>query len=188
MSAMASQITGVSIDYSTVCSGANQRKHQSSASLAFVRGIHRWPVNSPHKGSVTRKCFHLMTSSWHFPVVQWQAIWWLLCFRGNFISIQKVLLTQVHSQSQQARSDWNTVGFICHNKVHDLLIKIQVINNLQLSNRNSHCFSNKLSPILQQSTDNDGKSWRVLLLWWRHAMETLSALLHHLWEESTRHQ
>ena len=30
-------------------------KHQSSASLAFVRGIHRWPVNSPHKGSVTRK-------------------------------------------------------------------------------------------------------------------------------------
>ena len=31
------------------------RKHQSSASLAFVRGIHRWPVNSPHKGPVTRK-------------------------------------------------------------------------------------------------------------------------------------
>ena len=55
--AMASQITGVSIVYSTVCSGANQRKHQSSASLAFVRGIHRWPVNSPHKGPVTRKMF-----------------------------------------------------------------------------------------------------------------------------------
>ena len=41
-----------------------QRKHQTSASLVFVRGIHRWPVNSPHKGPVTRKCFHLMTSSW----------------------------------------------------------------------------------------------------------------------------
>ena len=38
-------------------SGADQRKHQSSASLAFVRGIHRWPVNSPHKGPVTRKMF-----------------------------------------------------------------------------------------------------------------------------------
>ena len=50
--------------YWTVYSGADQRKHQSSASLAFVRGIHRWPVNSPHKGLVTRKCFHLMTSSW----------------------------------------------------------------------------------------------------------------------------
>ena len=57
MSAMASQITGVSIVYSIVCSGADQRKHQSSASLAFVRGIQRWPVNSPHKGPVTRKMF-----------------------------------------------------------------------------------------------------------------------------------
>ena len=44
MSAMASQITGVSIVYSSVYSGADQRKHQNSASLAFVRGIHRWPV------------------------------------------------------------------------------------------------------------------------------------------------
>ena len=54
---MASQITGVSIVCSTVCSGADQRKHQSSASLAFMRGIHRWPVNSPHKGPVTRRMF-----------------------------------------------------------------------------------------------------------------------------------
>ena len=41
----------------TVYSGADKRKHQSSAPLAFVRGIHRWPVNSPHKGPVTRKMF-----------------------------------------------------------------------------------------------------------------------------------
>ena len=41
----------------SVYSDADQRKHQSSASLAFVRGIHRWPVNSPHKGPVTRKMF-----------------------------------------------------------------------------------------------------------------------------------
>ena len=41
-----------------------KRKHQSSASLAIVGGIHRWPVDSPHKGPVTRKCFHFMTSSW----------------------------------------------------------------------------------------------------------------------------
>ena len=45
------------IIYSTVCSGAKQRKHQSSASMVFVRGIHRWPVNSPQKGPVTRKMF-----------------------------------------------------------------------------------------------------------------------------------
>ena len=57
MSAMASQITGVLIVYSIIYPGAAQRKHQSSASLAFVMGIHRWPVNSPHKGPVTRKTF-----------------------------------------------------------------------------------------------------------------------------------
>ena len=54
---MASQITSLTIVYSTVYSGADQRRHQSSASLAFVRGIHRWPMNSPHKGPVTRKMF-----------------------------------------------------------------------------------------------------------------------------------
>ena len=63
MSAMASEITGVSVVYSTVCSGADQRKYQSSAPMTCVRGLHRWPVNLPHKGPVTRKCFHLMTSS-----------------------------------------------------------------------------------------------------------------------------
>ena len=56
---MASQITSLTIVYSTVYPGANQRKHQSSKSLAFVRGIHRWPVNSPHKRPVTRKMFPL---------------------------------------------------------------------------------------------------------------------------------
>ena len=49
MSAMASQITRLTIVYSPVYSGADQRKHESSVSLAFVRGIHRWPVYSPHK-------------------------------------------------------------------------------------------------------------------------------------------
>ena len=68
MSAMASQITSGSIVYSTVCSGADQGKHESSFSLAFVRGIPGWPVDSPHKGPVTRKMFPLddviMAMSW----------------------------------------------------------------------------------------------------------------------------
>ena len=55
MGGMASQITSLTIVYSTVYSGADQRKHQSSASLALVRGIHRWTVNSPQKWPVTRK-------------------------------------------------------------------------------------------------------------------------------------
>ena len=57
MGAMASQITSLTAFYSTVYSGADQRQHQSPASLAFVWGIHRWQVNSPHKWPVTRKMF-----------------------------------------------------------------------------------------------------------------------------------
>ena len=57
MGAMASQITSLTIVYSTFYSDAYQRKHQSSASLAFVRVIQLWPVNSPHKWPVTRKMF-----------------------------------------------------------------------------------------------------------------------------------
>ena len=64
MGAMASEITSLTVVDSAIYSGADQRRHQSSASLAFVRGIHRGPVNSPHKWPITRKCFHLMTSSW----------------------------------------------------------------------------------------------------------------------------
>ena len=55
MGTTASQITSLTIVYSTVYSDVDQRKHQSSASLAFVWGIHRGPVNSPHKWPVTRK-------------------------------------------------------------------------------------------------------------------------------------
>ena len=68
MGAIATQITSLMVVYSTVYSDADQGKHQSSASLAFVWGIHRGPVNSPHKWPVTRKCFHLMTSSWYLRI------------------------------------------------------------------------------------------------------------------------
>ena len=55
MSTMASQITSLTIVYSSIYSDADQRKHQSSVPLAFVQGIHPSPVNSPHKWPVTRK-------------------------------------------------------------------------------------------------------------------------------------
>ena len=66
MSAMAFQITNLTIVYSTVYSGADQRKHPNSMSLAFVWGIHLWPVNSAHKGPVTRKMlpFDDVSMSW----------------------------------------------------------------------------------------------------------------------------
>ena len=69
ISAMASYITGLTIVY--LYSGADQRKLQSSTSLAFVRGIHRWPVNSPRKGPVTRKIF-----PFDDVIMAWNGIWY----------------------------------------------------------------------------------------------------------------
>ena len=57
MSPTASQITSPTIVISIVYSSTDQRKHQRSALLAFGRGIHRRPVNSPHKWPVTRIFF-----------------------------------------------------------------------------------------------------------------------------------
>ena len=70
MGAMASLITSLTIVYSIVYSMHRSKKHQSSASLAFVWGIHRWPVNSPHKWPVTRKKFpfdEVIMSTWLTP-------------------------------------------------------------------------------------------------------------------------
>ena len=57
MGSIASLITSLMNVYSNVHSGADQEKHKSSASLAFVWGIHRRPVNYSHKWPVTRKMF-----------------------------------------------------------------------------------------------------------------------------------
>ena len=64
MGTIASQITSLTVVYLTVYSDADQRKHQSSASLAFVLGIHRDRWIPRTKGQWRGKCFHLMTSSW----------------------------------------------------------------------------------------------------------------------------
>ena len=90
MIAMASQITSLKIVFSTAYSGADQIKYQSSASLAFVRKIHRLPVTSPHKGPVTRKMFpfddvimaFLIYLScdifWFHPIIWWCRF--MICF------------------------------------------------------------------------------------------------------------
>ena len=78
---IASQITSLTIVYSIVYSDADQRKHQSSASPAFVRRIHRGPVNSPHKGPVTQKMFPFDD------VIMWMGKFscWLLYFQGPLL-------------------------------------------------------------------------------------------------------
>ena len=68
MGAIASQITSLAIVYSAFYSGVDQGKHQSSASLAFVWGIHRDRWIPRTKGQLRGKCFHLMTSSWKLSI------------------------------------------------------------------------------------------------------------------------
>ena len=103
MSAMASQITPVSNVCSTVCSRADQRKHQSSVSLAFVMGIHRWPVDSTHKGPVTRKTFpfddvimvweaYTICCSTHASVRRWYALLFWLYEKASLTAFNFVLL------------------------------------------------------------------------------------------------
>ena len=78
MSTMASQITNASIVYSGVCSGADQRKHQSSASLAFIGGIHRRPVYSPNKGPLTWKMFpfdDVIRGKWEYFIGRLGIMW-----------------------------------------------------------------------------------------------------------------
>ena len=87
MSVMTSQITSLTIVFSIVYSGADQRKHQSSASVAFVWGIHRWSVNSPHKEPAMRKMFHLMTSSCTRRSWNILRVVWFMCHL-NFIMIR----------------------------------------------------------------------------------------------------
>ena len=87
MSAMAFQITSLTIVYWTVYSDANQRKHQSSASLVFVWGIHRGPVNSPHKWPVTRKMFPF------HDVIMIGTTWFLRSYHSSVHSIYKLVIT-----------------------------------------------------------------------------------------------
>ena len=132
MGVMASQITSLTIVYSTVHSSADQRKLQSSASLPFVWGIHRWPVNSPHKWPVTRKMFpfddvimrHELCSSnvWHLPSLYYfTLLGWILAIYSKSKLVLKSLLmyvTAYHSKFSMMVS-WHGNSFLisglwCH--------------------------------------------------------------------------
>ena len=117
MGAIASQITSLTIVFSTVYSDADQRKYQSSASLAFVQGIHRGPVNSPHKWPVTRKMF-----PFDDVIMDRLADSCVFCFWLHWCHMD-VILSQITGNSTVCSTDrssndkWN--GYICiyHNSV-----------------------------------------------------------------------
>ena len=109
MGAIASQIIRLTIVYSIVYSDADQRKHQSSAWLAFMWGIHRW---IPHiNGQLREKCFHLMTSSCvhshqthklgHFVGTVLQSMFLLV---ADHLSFNTMMPRQMHAISQTTSS------------------------------------------------------------------------------------
>ena len=99
------QITGISIIYSTVCLGTYQRKHESSASLALVRGIHRWPVNLSRKRSVARKLFPFddVIMDTFDSLAVWQIAYFTrhLVYIRNFDLVQRIMFRS-----------WNTFGVV----------------------------------------------------------------------------
>ena len=99
MGVMVSQITSLTIVYSTVYSDTDQRKHQSFASLAFVRGIHWWPVNSPHKEPVTRKMFPFDDVIMHEDVFRCHAAW------PNWLSHKTILKTVPYEMKETTNDD-----------------------------------------------------------------------------------
>ena len=88
--------------------GADQRKHQSSVSLAFVRGIHRWTVNSPHKRPVTRTIFPFDDVIMFIFNLQWL---WVVCptsWRTPWKTISLPLSTAAPSISTPRTANWST--------------------------------------------------------------------------------
>ena len=107
MSVMAFQIVGVSIVYSIIYSGADQRKHQSSTSLAFVQGIHWWPLNSPHKWPVTWKMFPFDDVIIHMSVSEQCGL--MTCMAPNHWFTQCYLFvnwTHTQTRSQGISGHW----------------------------------------------------------------------------------
>ena len=118
MSTMASQIANITVVYSNVYPGADQRKHQSSVSMVFVWGIHRLPVNSSHKWPVTRNMFPfddvIMLSFLQF-------YWWVFSFSQINISILSIvmspstmligLISKKNAKSSSIKKMWTTSSF-----------------------------------------------------------------------------
>ena len=110
MGAMASQITSLTIVYSSVYSGADQRKHQSSASLASVLGIHRWPVNIPAQRASNAENVFIWWR--HHDVAWWPllvALSWYLPIHAKPTASFKDRVPVVSSQRTQHLTPWGRV-------------------------------------------------------------------------------
>ena len=181
MGAMASQITSLTIVYSTVYSGADhRRKHQSSASLAFVRGIHRWPGNSSHKWPLTRKMFP-------FDDVI------MVCWKG-FVSIWTIFnILRPISMTAVSNAFSPNKLFAHWFKFHKKLVPRSPVHNTQflgvyirhpasMCQRVYEIILRWINKIIKQfilwGCRNKGLYF-IWIPWWRHQMETFSRYWRH---------
>ena len=107
----APQINSLTIVYSTVYSGTDQRKHQSSASLAFVRGIHRWPVSSLHKWPAMQKMFPY-DDVIMIAYAQWSLDHDESCLCCTWVSKLHWMITQIHRFNNLISAKIVTIGLL----------------------------------------------------------------------------
>ena len=140
MGAIASQITGLTIVYSTVYSDADQRKYQSSASQAFVQGINRGPVNS--KWPVTHKCLHLMTSSRWCPARSKPST-----FAEHLLLVVLMICVQVYNKPVINNLHFQpSVNINCNNWHHiHVLLKMPFRCIFRFTNVNRNVMTNSVS-------------------------------------------
>ena len=160
MSPMASHITSLTIVYSIVYSITDRRKHQSSASLAFVRGIHWWPVNSPYKGPVTRKMFpfdNVIMIWWPFAIY---VLLMITSWYGNAFLITGPLWRASIESPHKRTIMWNFS--------HTFVIDLNKLSTNQLSSGNSlWCKDNGISiHRTELSTTRCGESQSFIRLRW----------------------
>ena len=154
MGAIESLISSVSIVCLTVCSGVDHRKHQSSASLDFVRRIRRWPVYSPHKGPVTRKMFPFDDIIMHLPSLMYSS--WS-SYKSTCIVLTRIgtswlgsCINQHNWMELPSENDSNVVTV-----VNQIIIKIMVVTT-HLSHYHKwfiHSFTHFLLLTLKLSVD-----------------------------------
>ena len=129
MGTMVFQITRLKIIYSTVYLGADQRKHPSSASLAFLRGIHRWLLNSPKKEPVTRKMFPFddVIMLWGTALV----ISWALAHKYSVIIFHQTVFHRSLRWHQFCDTEisYDTVKTQAWKKIIDMIVVITGLTN-----------------------------------------------------------
>ena len=157
MGTIASQITSVSIVYLTVSTGADQRKHQSSASLAFERGIQRWPVNSPHKWPVMRKMFLFDDASMEKGIESHIMTVWPLCMQiitfgdpETSYSSHYPICQSIYRDLRLGSSDLGAVSIRCF-----------IVRSRETSKSARLCFES-MTPLWHYTSASTSGPWRRL--------------------------